>query len=181
MGDQAMCTLVQTKMTTQAINGGNQQFGYYQSKPKNNGRNRGNWRKGMYGPGTRYNDYRRQYASYQYGGGNDGRNSNYNNADQISELPQQARYHARPQGDGSSPEPSCGVSEWGEWSECSSACDAGFRTRNRKYANNDMTGGCSEELTERESCFGDGPDCPGRYPTNVNSLGFGSYPSWTPT
>ena len=24
---------------------GNQQFGYYQSKPKNNGRNRGNWRK----------------------------------------------------------------------------------------------------------------------------------------
>ena len=37
----------------------------------------------MYGPGTRYNDYRRQYASYQYGGGNDGRNSNYNNADQI--------------------------------------------------------------------------------------------------
>ena len=39
--------------------------------------------KGMYGPGTRYNDYRRQYASYQYGGGNDGRNSNYNNADQI--------------------------------------------------------------------------------------------------
>merc|ERR1712136_22290 len=181
MGDQAMCTLVQTKMTTQAINGGNQQFGYYQSKPKNNGRNRGNWRKGMYGPGTRYNDYRRQYASYQYGGGNDGRNSNYNNADQISELPQQARYHARPQGDGSSPEPSCGVSEWGEWSECSSACDAGFRTRNRKYTNNDMTGGCSEELTERESCFGDGPDCPGRYPTNVDSLGFGSYPSWTPT
>ena len=39
--------------------------------------------KGMYGPGTRYNDYKRQYASYQYGGGNDGRNSNYNNADQI--------------------------------------------------------------------------------------------------
>ena len=37
----------------------------------------------MYGPGTRYNDYKRQYASYQYGGGNDGRNSNYNNADQI--------------------------------------------------------------------------------------------------
>ena len=37
-----------------------------------------------------------------------------------------------------------------------------YRTRNRKYTNNDMTGGCSEELTERESCFGDGPDCPGR-------------------
>ena len=32
----------------------------------------------MYGPGTRYNDYRRQYASYQYGGGDDNQNNNLN-------------------------------------------------------------------------------------------------------
>jgi len=44
-----------------------------------------------------------------------------------------------------------------------------------------MTGSCAEELTEHESCVGDGPDCPGRYPTNVNSMGFGAYPRWTPT
>ena len=112
----------------------------------------------MYGPGTRYNDYRRQYASYQYGGGDDNRNNNLNQIRCVhrkyiilnhfislyflfytlfhlllfflSELPEQARYRGRPQGDdGSSPssEPSCSVSEWGEWSDCSSICDAGSK------------------------------------------------------
>jgi len=78
-------------------------------------------------------------------------------------------------------EPSCDVSNWGEWSDCSSKCDSGSRTRNRHYEYPDRSSDCTHDLYEVQSCRGNEADCPqSREPFNsygqqppVTNMGFG--------
>ena len=50
--------------------------------------------------------------------------------------------------------PTCDVSNWGEWSDCSSECDIGSRTRNRHYEYPDRSSDCTHDLYEVNSCRG---------------------------
>jgi len=54
----------------------------------------------------------------------------------------------------------CSLSDWGEWSDCSSECDRGTRTRFRRYNNPQRSSHCSAELDGMEPCHGSGPLCP---------------------
>merc|ERR1719412_2515292 len=166
------------------INAGNSWGGneprYWQPSYNPNPRGRGNIRQGMYGPGySNNNNYNMQPYSYEWGG--NGRGNQAEELNELPRLPEQARYQSLPQGDDStsnSEQQNCDVSPWGEWSDCSSNCDQGSKTRSRNYnSHGNWSGNCNVDLTQHTSCTGDGPNCPGKYPTNVNYLGFGSYSS----
>ena len=72
------------------------------------------------------------------------------------QLPQSERLNA-PIQIGS---PNCDVSQWGEWSECSSKCDSGSKTRNRHYLLPSKSSDCAENLFEVQPCRGNQADCP---------------------
>lgn len=104
--------------------------------------------------------------SYTYGG--------------LSEQPSHdnpvsARLNGLPLSDAS---PNCDVSLWGDWSDCSSKCDRGSRTRSRIYTIPDASSTCSLDLYEHQPCRGNGPDCPQTRnqdysPPPVAGMGFG--------
>ena len=56
--------------------------------------------------------------------------------------------------------PNCEVSPWGDWSDCSSKCDSGSRTRNRRYLFHERSSDCNDELYEVQPCRGNEADCP---------------------
>ena len=69
-------------------------------------------------------DYNNDYPSSPYGNSYTYGGSSLNSDTEAVPMPE--RLNA-PIVD----EPSCDVSNWGEWSDCSSKCDSGSRTRNR--------------------------------------------------
>lgn len=79
---------------------------------------------------------------------------------------------------------SCELSTWGDWSDCSSPCDSGSRTRNRRYINPESSLDCVEDLFDHQPCHGNAANCPPpREPQGtpdfeqppVTGMGFGSY------
>lgn len=126
--------------------------------------------------GSQNTGYRDNYGnSYMYGGG-------MNSALAAEELPKSERLNA-PLSDA----PSCDVSPWGDWSDCSSRCDSGSRTRHRRYLNLERSSDCSDELYEVQPCRGNEADCPpprepngtptyGQQP-EVTNMGFSGYGS----
>jgi len=81
-------------------------------------------------------------------------------------------------------DPNCELSQWGDWSDCSSPCDSGSRTRNRRYINPESSLDCVEDLFDHQPCRGNAANCPPpREPMGtpdfeqpqVTGLGFGSY------
>ena len=78
--------------------------------------------------------------SYTYGG----------SSGNPETVPMPEQLNAPSQNDG----PSCDVSNWGAWSDCSSECDIGSRTRNRHYEYPDRSSDCTHDLYEVQSCRG---------------------------
>ena len=101
-----------------------------------------NSRQQGYGQNPGYNsDYPSPYGnSYTYGG------SSGNSETERVPLPE--RLNAP------SDEPSCEVSNWGDWSDCSSKCDSGSRTRTRRYLYPERSLDCTHDLYESQSCRG---------------------------
>ena len=78
-------------------------------------------------------------------------------------LPQSQRLNAPMRDQGGSNQGgnfNCDVSEWGVWSDCSSKCDYGSRTRTRRYINPSSSMDCTEELDEFQPCRGNDANCP---------------------
>jgi len=94
-------------------------------------------------PGSsNYNPYKALgYYGYTYGGPPTGHYSN----NPVSYQPDTNDIQ------GDSTPSSCETEEWGDWSDCSTACGEGIRSRKRYYKEQD-TSQCSEELYQTERC-----------------------------
>jgi len=101
----------------------------------------------------------------------------------AEELPQSQKLNAPLLRDAAA---QCEVSQWGDWSDCSSKCDSGSRTRNRRYLYPEESSDCTIDLYEVNPCRGNEADCPppkepsqgvSNYynPPVVNNMGFGGY------
>lgn len=53
----------------------------------------------------------------------------------------------------------CAVTEWSEWSACSTSCGKGVRERRRHYIVTGHTSQCNRVTEERESCDMDTAQC----------------------
>ncbi|XP_022688590.1 netrin receptor UNC5B-like, partial [Varroa jacobsoni] len=70
-----------------------------------------------------------------------------------------------------------GWSPWGQWSECSSRCGRGLRTRTRSCTNPPPRNGghdCLGDYSEKNDCHAGGPHCGGGpHPSSSHALGSG--------
>jgi len=97
----------------------------------------------------------------------------------AEELPMSERLNAPMQ----DAPPNCEISQWGEWSDCSSKCDTGSKTRNRRYTYPERSSDCSLDLYEVQPCRGNEADCPPPREPNgtptllppATNMGMGSY------
>lgn len=99
-----------------------------------------------------------------------------------TEAPRSAKLNAPVNSNTSTPK--CEVSLWGDWSDCSSKCDSGSRTRTRRYLQPQYSSSCTLDLYEVQPCRGNEPDCPPRrqpngtpnyVPPSTTGMRFGNY------